>query len=253
MATILIVGANQGIGYYMAKRLLELNHQLAILDINIDQLEDLKQRYPGKLLSVVADAKDENSIRAGVEETLVKFNSIDCAIHNACLCSFDSEPDSDYALYKQVMDINYFGALRLAKLVLPVMRSARKGRIIFTSSGVGVTGYGNISPYASSKGAIESLAKCLAIENQAYNISFHIMHPPLTKTVSSSGLAIPQEFMVDAGRVGRGLADHIWSKDYLICHSLMQKIQMLICYRFPLSMGKMMWKMSLKAKNENQN
>ena len=57
------------------------------------------------------------------------------------------------------MDVNYFGALRLSKLILPFMREKKEGRIIFTSSGVGVTGFGNISPYASSKGAIESLAK----------------------------------------------------------------------------------------------
>ena len=68
------------------------------------------------------------------------------------------------------------------------MRKAGKGRIIFTSSGVGVTGFVNISPYASSKGAIETLAKCLEIENQPYGISFHLFHPPLTNTASAAGL-----------------------------------------------------------------
>ena len=55
------------------------------------------------------------------------------------------------------------------------MREKKEGRIIFTSSGVGVTGFGNISPYASSKGAIESLAKCLEIENQDWGCEKRIV------------------------------------------------------------------------------
>ena len=108
-----------------------------------------------------------------------------------------SEPDSDYDVYRDVMDVNFFGALRLAKTVLPYMREQKEGRIIFTSSGVGVTGFENISPYASTNGAMESLAKCLEIENEEYGISFHLFHPPLTDTDSASGLPIPKEFKAD--------------------------------------------------------
>ncbi|NLL50358.1 MAG: SDR family NAD(P)-dependent oxidoreductase, partial [Eubacteriaceae bacterium] len=102
-----------------------------------------------------------------------RFGVLDIAIHNACMCTFKSEPETDYEVYRQVMDVNYYGALRLAKLVLPEMRKAGAGKIIFTSSGVGVTGFGNISPYASSKGAIEALAKCLHIESLWNHISYH--------------------------------------------------------------------------------
>ena len=130
---------------------------------------------------------------------------------------------------------------------LPFMREKKEGRIIFTSSGVGVTGFGNISPYASSKGAIESLAKCLEIENQDYGITFHIMHPPLTNTASSSELPVPKEFMADAEKIGKGLADHVWSKKFVICHSFSQSLQMKLCYCYPLYMGKMMWKMTQRA------
>lgn len=38
MANIVIVGANQGIGYHMAKRLLELNHSVVVLDIDISNI-----------------------------------------------------------------------------------------------------------------------------------------------------------------------------------------------------------------------
>ena len=145
------------------------------------------------------------------------------------------------------MDVNYFGALRLAKTVLPHMRKAQKGRIIFTSSGVGITGFSNISPYASSKGAIESLAKCLQIENAEYGITFHLFQPPLTNTKSASGISVPKEFKAGAKKVGYGLADHIWSKKFVICHSAFQAAQMKFSYRHPLFIGKMMTKAAKNA------
>ena len=42
MANIVIVGANQGIGYHMAKRLLELNHSVVVLDIDISNIRQLQ-------------------------------------------------------------------------------------------------------------------------------------------------------------------------------------------------------------------
>lgn len=145
------------------------------------------------------------------------------------------------------MDVNYFGALRLVKTVLPHMRKVKKGRVIFTSSGVGVTGFANISPYAASKGAIESLAKCLQIENEEYGISFHLFHPPLANTKSASGISVPKEFKAEAKKVGYGLANNIWSKSFMICHSASQAAQMKFSYRHPLFIGKMMTKAAKRA------
>lgn len=244
---ILIVGANRGIGYYLVKRLLELGDFVSVLDINTDNLKELREAYPDNLVTITADAAKDEDIKNGVTETIKQFGEIDIAVHNACLCTFESEPESNYELYSKVMDINFFGALRLSKAVLPEMRKQGFGRIIFTSSGVGVTGFSNISPYASSKGAIESLAKCLEIENQRYGISFHLFHPPLTNTASSSELPIPKEMMASPQKVGKGLAEHIGSPKFVICHSFSQAIQMNLCYRHPLFMGKMMWKMTTRT------
>lgn len=247
MANIVIVGGNQGIGYYMVERLLEQGHSVAVLDLDVCAVKKLQTAHPQNLLPIIADARDPAAIQSGVDQALQMFGNIDAAIHNACLCTFASEPDSGYSVYQKVMDVNFFGALRLAKSVLPSMRNAGKGRVIFTSSGVGVTGFANISPYASSKGAIESLAKCLEIENLCYGISFHLFHPPLTDTASASGLPIPKEFKADAKKVGYGLADHLWSKQFVICHSTIQALQIKFSYHHPLQIGKMMTKMTQRA------
>ena len=247
MANVLIVGANQGIGYYLVEKLLELGNTVTVLDIQINAIEILKEKNQKTVLPIIADARNLSNIENGVHRAIERYGDIDIAIHNACLCTFKSEPDTGYEVYQNVMDVNYFGALRLAKTVLPYMRNSKKGRIIFTSSGVGVTGFSNISPYAASKGAIESLAKCLRIENEEYGITFHLFHPPLTNTKSASGISVPKEFMAEAKKVGYGLADHIWSKKFVICHSVNQAVQMKFSYRHPLYIGKMMAKATKRA------
>lgn len=114
------------------------------------------------------------------------------------------------------MDVNFHGAINLAKAVLPIMQRQRQGKIFLTSSAVGVTGYINISPYACSKGAMESLAKCLSNEYADSGVTFHIMHPPLTNTKSSSPLPIPKEFKASPEKVGKGFIKHIESKKFII-------------------------------------
>lgn len=248
---VLIVGANRGIGYYMVERLLAKGHSVTVLDVETDALCAFERGYPSMFQAIAADARDEQAIARGVREAVVRFGRIDAAVHNACHCTFDVESATDISTYQDVMDVNYFGALRLAKAVLPYMRQAHSGRVLFMSSGVGVTGFAGISPYASSKGAIEALAKCLQLENEDLGISFHVLHPPLTNTASASGLPVPEEFKADAKKVGYGLADHLWGDQFVICHSLGQKIQIRFSYRHPLFIGRLMTKMTERAKKTN--
>ena len=240
---IIITGANQGIGYYMAEKLLAEGNKVSVLDIETDNLATLKTKYDS-LIFYQVDLRNYDEVKRAVDETVAVFDTIDIAVHNACKCTFESEKETDFDTYNDVFDVNYFGALRLVKSVIPYMSAQQKGRVIFTSSGVGVTGFMNISPYSSTKGALEALAKCLRIEYAKDNITFHIMHPPLTRTESSSPLPVPEEFKALPDKVGYGLAKHINSKRFIICHSLNQKMQTFGCYLFPTKMGDLLSKLT---------
>ncbi len=240
MKNIIVSGANQGIGYYMVEELLNNGYNVTVLDIEINNIKALS----GNVLPLVCDISDLKCVKASVEKSIEKYGSVDCAIHNACLCTFNSLEFTNNEIYHNVFEVNYFGALNLSRAVLPYMKEKKSGKVIFTSSGVGVMGFVNISPYASTKGAIESLAKCLNIECADNDISFHIFHPPLTNTKSSSPLPVPKEFMSDPKIVGVGLANKINKKSYIICHSFGQKVLTMLCYLFPLRMGKLMSKMT---------
>lgn len=249
MANIILTGGNQGIGYYFVEQLLKDKNRVAVLDWTTDNLANLKMKYKNNLLFFEVDVRNQAAIQDVVERIISEFSTVDIAIHNACKCTFNMETKTDIDTYRDVFDVNYFGALRLVKSILPYMTEQKSGKVIFTSSGVGVTGFMGISPYASTKGAIESLAKCLKIEYAKDNISFHIIHPPLTRTKSAESLPVPKEFMALPEKVGQGLAKHITSKRFIICHSLSQKIQMFGCYLFPIKMGNLLSKLTANYVN----
>ena len=240
MKNVFVTGAAQGIGYWFAEQLLRDGWNVTILDKDIAPLEALEKAYPERLLAICGDVRDGEVVREAVLKSAERFGGVDCAVHNACRCTFDAMEDTPDEVYRDVLDVNYFGALNLTRAAVPVLKQQGGGRVIFTSSGVGVTGFVNISPYASSKGAIEALAKCMRIEYAKDNITFHIFHPPLTRTASASSLPVPKEFMADPQKVGRGLARHIGGKRFILCHSLPQKVQTLLCYLAPIRMGRMM-------------
>lgn len=248
---IIITGANQGIGYYMVEKLLAEGNKVSVLDIKTDNLVKLKEKCDS-LIYYKVDLRNYDEVKRAVDETAAEFETIDIAVHNACKCTFERESKTDLDTYNDVFNVNYFGALRLLKCVIHYMSAQKKGRVIFTSSGVGVTGFMNISPYSSTKGALEALAKCLRIEYAKDNITFHIMHPPLTRTESASHLPVPEEFKALPEKVGYGLARHINSKRFIICHSLNQKIQTLGCYLFPTKMGNLLSKLTANYTETNE-
>lgn len=251
MKNIVITGAGTGIGYFVVKQLLRDGFNITAFDLNIDNLASLEKDY-NTLLSIKCDVRDAAQVADGVKASVERFGSVDCAVHNACICTFNAMEDTADDTYRDVLNVNYFGALYLTRAVVPYMKKQNNGKIIYTSSGVGVMGFVNISPYASSKGAIESLAKCLNIEYQKFGITFHLFHPPLTKTKSSEPLPVPKEFMAEPEKVGSGLAKNIHKKSFIICHSFAQKAQTIGCYLMPIMMGRLMSKMTSGFVKEKQ-
>jgi len=244
MYRIILTGGNEGIGFHMTVQFLKDGHRVAIIDLNVDNLYSLKETYNENLLLFKFDVSDPQAVIQSANETVSAFGGIDCAIHNACKCLFTSLEATSNSEYKSVFDVNYFGAINLTRAVLPAMKEQSNGRVFYTSSGAGVMGFINISAYASSKGALESLAKCMNIEYQGTGISFHLIHPPLTRTTSARPLPVPDELKADPQKVGIGIAQKIYRKKFIICHSFSGLLQTKMAYWFPIKLGKFMSKIT---------
>jgi NAD(P)-dependent dehydrogenase (short-subunit alcohol dehydrogenase family) len=70
---ILVTGANQGIGYFMAAELLRIGHNVTVLDIDTSSLNELKEIHEDKLLPLVCDVCSDDEIEAAVMASVEKF------------------------------------------------------------------------------------------------------------------------------------------------------------------------------------
>jgi NAD(P)-dependent dehydrogenase (short-subunit alcohol dehydrogenase family) len=241
---VLITGANNGIGYYLAKSLLEEGNLVAGIDLECDHLKDLMKSFHDTLLVCQTDVTRDEDIQRAIQAILQKWNKIDILINNACLALFSPfDEKSLQEIYKE-FEVNYFGYFRMIRLVLPKMKERGSGSIHNVSSGVGITGFPGLTGYSSSKGAIEALSKTLSYEFEKYGITVHTIHPPLKNTKSASPLGIPVEAMEDPVKVGQQLARRIQSKKKTITPNIPTALYLFLARWFPDAIGRLMRKMT---------
>jgi len=249
MASIIITGGNAGIGYYMTRQFLEDGHCVAVLDVNTDRLEPLELEYEGSLVICAGDVADEADVARCLTKVNGLWGGVDIAIHNACVCvvaPFDKTSEVDF---KRVHEVNFGGAVNLTRWTLPLMKRQKYGRICFVSSGVEATGMEGLSAYASSKGAIEALARCLKLECAGTGVSVHLLHPPLTRS-DSSPLPVPPQMMAAPERVGRALARRIESRGFIITTGIKQRLMVGLAYHLPGRIGRLMSRAAKRAQED---
>jgi NAD(P)-dependent dehydrogenase (short-subunit alcohol dehydrogenase family) len=178
-----------------------------------------------------------------------QWGRVDVLINNACLALFIPFEERCLDDIRREFEVNYFGYLNMIRAVLPVMKKQGRGVVHNFSSGVGYTGIPGMTGYTSTKGAIESLTRTLALEYASRGIVFNVMHPPLTRTKSSSGLGVPPEMMADPEVVGRKLARRVGKTAPVLTPDLGNGFQLWVSYHFRVQMGKLLAMMTERAKN----
>ena len=246
-AVIVITGADNGIGFHMARALLEDGYRLAALDLYDCNLLSLANDYPEQLSIFRCDVTDPAQVDSAVASVVKRWGRIDVLVNNACLALFETFETKSLADTRQEFEVNYYGYIHTIAAVLPQMKAQGEGIIHNVSSGVGVTGFPGIYGYASTKGAIESLTRTLALEFAEYGIEVKLMHPPLTNTQSASPLGIPAQVMDDPAEVGRKLAKKIFSTKPVIAPDLRTSIYLFFAYRYPLALGKLFANLTRRA------
>lgn len=247
---VIVTGANQGIGFAMTRTLLEDGYSVAALDISDENLIPLQSNYPERLLVCLCDVVDSGRVKDAVSSVVEKWGQVDVLVNNACIAIFKPFEQKTIDETRREFDVNYFGYVNTITAVIPYMKEKGKGLIHNVSSGVGITGFPGIYGYASTKGAIESLTRTLALEFEKYNIYVNLMHPPLTNTRSASPLGIPTQAMDDPARVGRNLAKKILSTGDVITPDFRTSIYLFFAYRYPIALGRLFAKLTESSKSK---
>jgi len=110
------------------------------------------------------DVTDSQSVQQGISRIIAQKGKIDILIHNAGvgLAGPIEQTDEKEAIWQ--FDVNFFGAFRVTKTVLPFMRERKEGLIIFISSLAAEFGLPFQSFYSASKAALNNFAEALQME-----------------------------------------------------------------------------------------
>lgn len=132
----------------------------------------IAERWPGRRSLVVpTDISDPAQTRRLVDATMAEFGRVDCLVNSAFVPpAFTMFEDADLEDWKRAYDITVFGTLGMTQAVIPPMRAAGKGAIVFVNSMIQKKPLPTQSGYASSKGALTAAARMLAKELGPYGI-----------------------------------------------------------------------------------
>ena len=153
-----VSGSTQGIGYAIARALLEEGATVVINGRSDERVRAAVASLPGKASGIAADFADP----AQVDELIAQLGAVDILINNVGLfevAPFGSLTDDDWHRY---LDVNLMSAVRLSRHVLPGMLERGWGRIISVSSESGVNVPADMVHYGVAKAGLIALGNGLA-------------------------------------------------------------------------------------------
>ncbi|GAB4095109.1 oxidoreductase [Brachybacterium horti] len=172
--TALVTGASSGIGGATARRLQSLGFTVYGAARRVDRLEELGA---DGVRPLAMDVTDDASMQAGIDRIIEETGRIDVLVNNAGYGSYGALEDVDIDEGRRQFEVNVFGAIRLAQLALPHMRSRRSGTIVNITSMGGKLHTPLGGWYHGTKFALEALSDCLRLEVAPFGIDVVVIEP----------------------------------------------------------------------------
>lgn len=183
---VLVTGASSGFGAMSAKALAAAGNVVfasmrAINGRNAGVANAYREQAHADNVDIrplELDVQSETSVQQAVESVIGSEGRIDVVVHNAGHMVFGPSEAFTPEQFAELYDVNVLGTQRLNRAVLPYMRAARKGLLLWVSSSStrgGTPPY--LGPYFAAKAAMDSLAVTYAGELARWGIETSIMVP----------------------------------------------------------------------------
>ena len=180
--SILITGALGAIAEPMVRKLVAAGATLILLDIKPEAaarqtLSDWKIP-PASYIYFPTDITDSVALNRAVTESFRRFPALDTVLGHAGGCELHPFATTSEADYDRIFRFNYFAQVNLARAVFAQWIERKiLGHLIFTSSYVARMPHTKIPSYASAKAALESFARCMALEYADTGIRVNVVSP----------------------------------------------------------------------------
>ncbi|MFP4477361.1 MAG: SDR family oxidoreductase [Desulfatibacillaceae bacterium] len=181
---VFVTGAAGGLGRALCHRFGRAGARIAATDLGRKAVDGLVEDLSSAGIEArgyVLDVCDEAACRKCVGDARRDFGSLDVLVNNAGITHRSAFADTETAVYRKVMDVNFFGSLYCAKAAMPHLLEA-KGLIVVVSSVAGITPLLGRTGYSASKHALHGLFDSLRAELAGTGVGVTIVCPGFTAT-----------------------------------------------------------------------
>ncbi|MBT8298372.1 MAG: SDR family oxidoreductase [Maribacter sp.] len=211
-----ITGASSGIGEALTYALDKKNCKLIISSRREADLNRVKDKCTNKhnIAILPLDLVEFNTMDRKVSEALALNNGLDILINNAGVSQRSLIVNTDFEVYKNLMDINYLGTVALTKALLPYFIENKKGHFVTVTSLMGKFGSPYRSGYCGAKHALHGFFDVLRMEHEKDQIAVTLICPGFVQTnVAKNALTADGSKQIsDDKATQNGLPVHIFSR-----------------------------------------
>ena len=184
-AVALVTGGSSGIGYGIAKSLIDSGAKAAITGRDKKKLDEAAQALGAH--AIHADVSKEADAIRTMREVLEKFGDLDILVNNAGLGSFKKLVDFDLASFERTFATNVTGAMLMAREAAKHFIARNRGNIVNIGSTASHRGAPNGTAYYASKFALRGMTECWRQELRKNNIRVFLVNP--SEVITSFGAA----------------------------------------------------------------
>jgi NAD(P)-dependent dehydrogenase (short-subunit alcohol dehydrogenase family) len=184
----IVTGAAGGLGSAVTRALLEQGHRVAAFDINHESLTDLAGKHPEDLRLEEVDVTSTESVESSVNKVSKEMGLPTTLVNIAGTNRIYPLTETTDEIWDLLLDLNLKGTFHCCRAVVPQMRQAGGGRIVNTTSNMGMRPEAQQVAYASSKAGVVGLTRALALELAPDNITVNAVAPVMTLTTRVAGL-----------------------------------------------------------------
>jgi NAD(P)-dependent dehydrogenase (short-subunit alcohol dehydrogenase family) len=177
---VLVTGASSGIGRACANHLCRRGYRVygtSRRPSRATEGVESERADPAPLVMIQMDVDSDISVQQGIGSVLEGEGRLDVVVNNAGFGFAGAVEDTSIEEAKSQFETNFFGALRVCRAVLPVMREQRAGYIVNISSVAGVIGAPFQGLYSASKFALEGMTEVLRMEVRPFGVHVVLIEP----------------------------------------------------------------------------
>jgi len=183
---VLVSGGSRGIGAAICRRLAQAGATIAVnyrrsADRAAEVVADI-EAAGGRAQAFAADVGDSTQVDALVAEVREALGPVEILVHNAGLHHSAMAHKMSDAQWHEALTVNLSAAFYLSRAVLPAMREAKSGTIVFISSASGSVAQVGAAGYTAAKHGLHGLTKALALEGARKGIRVNAVAPGMTNT-----------------------------------------------------------------------